>query len=148
MNTSKIKIQLQQAQNSWKELIKKGNEIREQELLDHYEIEIGNEIIKEKALQKKIIECVKKQKMKNHQFQYLTKHVGRGPNHSLKRLHIKDKNSVITETFLDQTTIERKIIDHNRQHYKKVMNMNAYNDKIYDMLQNNTIQNKILSRNL
>ena len=55
---------------------------------------------------------------------------------------------MITETFLDRTTIERKIIDRNHQYYKKVMNTNAYNDKIYNMLQNNTIRNKILSRNL
>ena len=60
MNTSEIKTQLQQAQNRWKELIKKGNKIREQELLDHYEVEIGNETIKEKVLWKKIIEYMKK----------------------------------------------------------------------------------------
>ena len=84
MNTSEIKTQLQQAQNKWKELIEKGNEIREQELLDYYEVEIGNETIKEKVLQKKVIERVKKQKTRNHQFQYLTKYAGRGPNHSLK----------------------------------------------------------------
>ena len=41
---------LEIAQEKWNKLLTKGNKIREQELLNYYEVKIGNEILKEKAL--------------------------------------------------------------------------------------------------
>ena len=42
---------INQAQVQLEEIIQKGVECREQELLDHHEIEVGNETIKEKIIQ-------------------------------------------------------------------------------------------------
>jgi len=56
----------------WEDLKEKGEAIREQELLDFHDTEIGNDIIKENAMRKRIIKRVKKNQKRNHQFQYLT----------------------------------------------------------------------------
>lgn len=56
------------AQSQQDEIVTKEAEFRKQELLDHYDIKIGNEIIKEKSIYKKIIDRIQKQKKYNHQF--------------------------------------------------------------------------------
>ena len=56
------------AQSQQDEIVTKEAEFRKQELLDHYDIKIENEIIKEKSIYKKIIDRIQKQKKYNHQF--------------------------------------------------------------------------------
>ena len=67
-------------------------------------------------------------------------------NQLLKWLYIKEENGNIIDTFLDRETIESKLLDFNQKHYKKVMSINEYKDKIHNKLQDNETRNKILSR--
>ena len=59
---------MEQAQQSWDELIQKDQEIYEQELLDYYKVEVGNDSLREKAIKKKLLERIKKEKLRNHSF--------------------------------------------------------------------------------
>jgi len=112
---------------------------REKELLDFNEHKIDNETKREKVLRKKIIIRV---------FKYLTRNVGKGENSSIKWLHEKDNKRRIINTFLDLQTIENKLINFNQRHYKKVMEILAYKDKLHDRLKDDDIRNKILEGTL
>jgi len=70
----------------FKELIKKGADIREKELLEYHNAELPNSIEKEKKIQKKLMDKIKKEKKRNYAFRYLTKHVGKGERSSLRRI--------------------------------------------------------------
>ena len=51
-------------------------------------------------------------------------------------------------TYLDRWSIEDKLLTFNWDHYRKVLNVNVYKDKIYHKLQENPIRDKILARTL
>ena len=89
------------------DLKEKGKEYREKELLDYNDIEIGNSTEKEKQLRKRIIQRIKKERYRLYAFKFLTKHVGRGVNGSLKRLHLSDEEGKIVQTFTNQEEIEQ-----------------------------------------
>jgi len=72
LSLREVKDKIDEASKIWEELKEKGEATREQELLDFHDTEIGNNIIKEKAMRKRIIKRVKKNQKRNHQFQYLT----------------------------------------------------------------------------
>ena len=76
------------------------------------------------------------------------RNIGRGPNISLKRLYEKDEEGSIISTYLDRSMIESKLMEYNRNYYHKVMQINAFKDKIHNKLQNDNIRNKILSSTL
>ena len=63
-------------------------------------------------------------------------------------MYVKNENEVITKTYLDRKTIERKLMKFNENHYKKVMSTEAYKDKIYPKLQEDETRNKILNGTL
>jgi len=84
LNIDQVKDQIKIAQQQWEELILKGQEIREQELLDYHKVDIGNNTMKEKALQKRIIESIRKIQQRNYQFQYLSQNIRKGQHQSLK----------------------------------------------------------------
>jgi len=66
LNENEVKEKIEEVNQLWEELKAKGKAIREQELLDFHNTEIRDEITREKAMQKKIIERVKKQQKRNH----------------------------------------------------------------------------------
>ena len=86
--------------------------------MDYHKCKIGNNSAKEKLLRKKLIEQIKKEKQRLHSFKYLTRNVGKGKHKSLKRLHVIDKDKKIIETHLDRSTIKKKILEHNQNHYQ------------------------------
>ena len=45
---------------------------------------------------------------------------------------------------LDRKSIENKLLEHNRNYFRKVLQINAFKDKIYPKLQDNETHNKIL----
>ena len=79
-----LQTNIEYAQQSQNELIQKGQEIHEQELLNYHEVEVGNDSIKEKAIQKKLLERINKKKLRNYSFKYLTRNIGKGKNSSMK----------------------------------------------------------------
>ena len=56
-----IEEKLKEATEQQNKIITKGAEIREKELLDYYEVEVGDQMPRDKALKKKIIERIKKE---------------------------------------------------------------------------------------
>ena len=56
LGLDEVKVKLNYVKEKWDKLIKRGQEIRESELLDYYECKIGNSTDKEKLLQKKLLE--------------------------------------------------------------------------------------------
>ena len=125
---------VENAKESWEEVVKNGKEMREKELLDYHNEEIIGEepkIIKKK---KRIIAGIKKKLKRNHTFHYLSRHVGKGMRESMKRLQIDSPNELNNEYIIDKEKMEEKIMDHNRKHFKKAHDSKVYNDKIYKEL--------------
>ena len=50
--------------------------------------------------------------------------------------------------YTDRDSIEQKVSDFNRKHYKKVLETSPYNDTIYEKLLEDTTRDKILSGEL
>ena len=84
-------------------------------------IKITNNTEKERKLRKKILDRIKKQRKQEHTFRFLIKHVGRGINGLLKRVHSVDNNRNIVKTYTKKEEIEKNLIDYNRIHYGKVL---------------------------
>ena len=83
-----------------------------------------------------------------HSFHCLTKHVGRGPKNSLKRVHILDNNDNIDKTLIQKEKIEQAIIQHNTNHYSQALDTPTHKDKIYNKLQEDRIRDAILDGTL
>ena len=61
IDSQMIEEKLREAMEQQNEMIIKGVEIQEKELLDYYEVEVGDQTLGDKALKKKIIERAKKE---------------------------------------------------------------------------------------
>ena len=88
---------------------------------------------KRKNTSKKDNQKKKKEKKWNYQFQYLTYNVGKGFK-LLICLYEKDSDRNIINIDLNRKSIEIKLLEHNRNHYRKVLSTNAFKDKIYSKL--------------
>ena len=95
-------------------------QIREKYLFDHYNKQLSEEDLNDKC-KSKILRSMAKQMKHQHSFQYLTKHIGRGPKNSLKRVHISNENNNIVKTLIQKEEIERVIIQHNINHYSQAL---------------------------
>ena len=78
----------------------------------------------------------------------MTKCIGKGKWGSLTWLCIKNNNNIIVEIHITRENIEKAIIEHNTNHFKKVLNTKAFKDKIHNQLENNKIRDKILEGKL
>ena len=88
-----IKNRLEEAQNSWQEMKKKGIEYRENELLDLYPNELTEEVLANEYQRKRILRKIYKLQQRKQSFKYMTKHIGKGAKRSLIRVHEKDNNN-------------------------------------------------------
>ena len=79
--------------------MKEGNELREMFLMEYHNRPMNEEELEEK--QKIIIRLVKK-RLKICSFKCLTKHIGREPKVSVKKLHVVDKNNEIPKNLCTQ----------------------------------------------
>ena len=142
------KIRLKEAQDEWKEMKDKGVEFAEKELLDLHPNELTEEILNDSHKKKRIIRNIKYSQKRKQAFQYMTKHIGKGPKRSLIRVHEKDENNNITNTYIGKEEIEKAIIKQNTMHFTKAHRSKAYQDKIYNKLQENNTRDKILAGQL
>ena len=90
VETEQIKAQKEQ-----KEILTKGQELWDKDIIDFYHSKLQNNTEAEKKRRKKIIQKIKCKKQRNHSFWYLTKHIGQGANTVLKRLHEVDQQNKI-----------------------------------------------------
>ena len=98
-------------------MIEKGKEFWEKDLLELHNIEVQNNILAEKILQKKIINRIKKSKQYQHTFHYLTCHSGKGIRDNIKRLYEINSNNKIINIYLDKHSIKEKIIEYNTKYF-------------------------------
>ena len=66
---------------------------------------------------KEVLRKIKKEQTRNHDFHYMTKHVGKGVNGSLKFLHETDEGMIIIKTHTKRKNIEEEIIKDNTKHF-------------------------------
>jgi hypothetical protein len=147
-NLEEAETGLQIARELWIEIIERGKEFREKELLDYHPVEVNEEGEKATKKKKKIMAGIRRKLRRDHTFHYLSRHVGKGIRNGIKRLHIKNDSGEITETLIRREEIEQAIIKHNTQHLKKAHQTIAYKDKIYGKLKHDYIRNKIINGTL
>ena len=135
-------------EQKWNEMIVKGTEFWEKDLLDFHNAELQNDPEPQKKLRSKIINGVKKNKQHQHTFYYLAKHIRKEVRGNIKWLHIINENNQIVNTCINKISIENKIIKHNIKHFTKAHSTKAYQDKICTQLNNDRIRDKIWNREL
>ena len=82
--------QLKEAKDQFKQLLKKGKEIREKELLEYNTMDLPTETTEQQKYRLKVIKRIIKEKRRNQDFKYITKYIGRGDRESLRKLYIKN----------------------------------------------------------
>ena len=143
-----IEQQLEAAKELWKEVKEKGKRYREQEMLDSYQKEVTEEQILDEFQKKKILRKILKNQQRKYAFRYISKHIGRGVNKNLTRVHEVNSEHKIVKTYIGKVDIEDAIMKYNKMHFTKAHKANIYNDKIYDKLQQDEIRDKILQGRL
>ena len=76
-------------------------------MLDYYPNELKDEDKQYLKKKEKILSGIKKEMMRNHTFQYLSRHVGKGQRDSIKRLHKVNKKNKIAEIYVQRSKIEK-----------------------------------------
>ena len=145
---NEAKSELKIAKNQWIDIVNRGNEFREKELLDYHHVELNNEDEDQLKMKKKILSGIKKKLYKTHTFHYITRHIGKGDRDGIKRLHVVNEDNQIIKTSINREQIEEEIIMYNEQHLKQAHSSIMYKDKIYKKLRNNDIRDKILDGRL
>ena len=79
------------AKDLWIEIIERGKEYREKELLDYHPIELTEEDEKAVKKKKKIMAGITRKLRRDHTFHYLSRHVGKGVRDNIKRLQVKNE---------------------------------------------------------
>ena len=67
-----------------------------------------------------------KERQRNYNFQYMTKHVGKGLKSSLKLLKVVSNSEQIVKTITARKEIEDELMSFNRIHYQKVHEMKVH----------------------
>ena len=107
-----IVVKLKTSKDKFRELVEKGQEQREKELMEMHPNEIDEDSAANRRKKKEVLRKIKKEQTRNHEFHYMTKHVGKGVNGSLKILHEKDEGMRITKTHTKRKDIEEEIMKH------------------------------------
>ena len=66
----------------------------------------------------------------------------------IKQLYKKDSYQIITNTYINKESIERKIMEWNTLKFEKAYNPFIYKDGIYNEVRNNNIWDRIINRSL
>ena len=103
---TEVEEMIKKAQEEWDEIVYKGKEIRENELLDYHHSEVIYKTEDQRKIKKKILSGIKKNMNKMHSFHYLSRHVGKGEREGIKRIHEVDDNNRIISIHVDRESIE------------------------------------------
>ena len=113
VTVEEAKLHLQAAKERWNEVKKKGQEYRQQYLIDHHHSNLDESNRNHQKMKSKILKNIEKQQKRTHTFRYLSKHAGKGIKGSLKRLYITNQNNEIQKTIIDKESIENEIMMEN-----------------------------------
>ena len=142
-----IKDKAIETDKKWKELLEKGHEIREKEILEFYHSDLANKNEADKRKRKKIINNIVKSQQRLHTLHFLTRHAGKGIKGCFKKLIVKDENGS-DKTITDRKEIEHNVMDFNQKFFKAPTETKVYKDKIYDKLSDPSIRDKIIDGTL
>ena len=99
---NEVQNELEIAKNQWIDIVNRGKEFREKELLDYHHTELNNEDEDHLKMKKKIVSGIKKKLQKTHTFHYITRHIGKGEREGIKRLHTVDDNNKIIKSCINR----------------------------------------------
>jgi len=148
MSISQAKDALNEARKEWEKTKSDGKMLREKELLDYARNEFNDNDEHHPKKRKKIISGIRKELIRNHTFQYLSRHVGKGQRDGLRRLHKTNNNNEIVESYVDRLTIEKELVEHNKDHFTKAHATEIYRDRIYQKLGEEKVRDRILKGDL
>ena len=83
---------------------------------------------------------------RNSDFRCLTCNVGKGQKNGLRRLEIEERDRVVT--VCNKEEIEKKIINHNKEHFSEVKGTTAHDDKIHYRMKEEEMRDTILNGQL
>jgi len=144
LTMEELKQKLQQAENQWEEYKMNAESERKKELLDSYPQEIIGDNEEATRRRKKAIQTVKKANFRQDTFDTLTKLIGKGEKHSLKRVKVIGEDEQVIKECQDREEIENEIAKYNKQHFRQAYTLKAFQDKIYPILKYDNIRDKIL----
>ena len=93
---------------------------REDELMDLYSTRLEGDDPKVIQKRQKVMKKLRKSEYRRWSLKHLTENVGRGPKKVLKYIHVKNNQEKIVETVHQRQELERRIIQQNTNHQKKV----------------------------
>jgi len=85
-----------------------------------------------------------KERRRNHDFHYMMRYIRKGENGSLRMIQIKDNKDNIIKALTNWYDIENAIIDFNKSNFQQTHHTKVYNDKIYEQLKVDEVQDKVL----
>ena len=110
--------------------------------------EVDEETLTNSKKKQKILNSAIKTKSRKVTFKYITNHIGRGKRKNLIRVYEVNNNKEIVKTYVGKEEIEREIMKHNRKHFIEAYQTKAFQDKIYEKLQNDEVRERILNGKL
>ena len=129
-----VVMKLKESKEKFKDLDEKGQECRDKELMEMHPNESDEDSAANRKKEKEVLRKIQKEQTRNHDFHYITKHVVKGVNGSLKILQEKDDNVKIIKTHTKRKDNEEEIIKHNTKHCSMAIETKMYQDKIYAKL--------------
>ena len=97
---------------------------------------------------KKILAGTRWKLKRNHTFNYVSQHTGKGIRQKLWHLHVPAKDGNVKTTLVKREEIEKQISMCNKKHLKQAHNSITYEDKTCHWLKDDSIRDKILNRTL
>jgi len=95
-----------------------------------------------------MIKKMKRNEYRQYSIQFLTSKVRKGPKYPLKYIKIINNKDQVECLLYKRSKIEKMLIEQNTYHQKKVLNTQAYNDKIHKTLLEDTVRDRILNGKL
>ena len=135
-------MKLKESKEKFNELVEKGQEHRNKELMKMHPNEIDEDSAANRRKKKEVLRNIQKEQTRNDDFHCITKHVGKGVNGSIKTLHEKDDDMRIIKIHSKRKDIEEEIIKHNTKHFSMAIETKMCQDKIYVKLDDKVTRKK------
>ena len=109
----------------WNEIVQKGEELREAEILDVNAICIDGDDEKSKKYRKKVSKKLRRAEKRKLSLSYLTNNIKRGEKQLLIHVHIKNNNGT-KSTLYERQEVEVTLVNQSLKHFKKAIETDAY----------------------
>ena len=89
-------------------------------------MDLPTETLEQQKYYLKVIKKIIKEKRRNQDFKYIIRYIRRRERESLRKLHIKNNEGQIIETYTSRTDIEQAIIAYNINYFQQAHNTRVY----------------------